>query len=109
MIYRTVRYRNLTFDPDEILRPKQFAGVVPAAWSLHVCDIPYCPTLVFEQKLIVRWLDATFVGRWSLIPNYSTDKLQVIIAFEVDTDAAMFVLLDGHQHLLKLTRRDATV
>lgn len=109
MIYSTVRYHNLTFDPDEILRPKQHAGVMPADWTLQVCDIPYSPALLFERKLIDRWLDATFAGRWSLIPNYSTDNLQLLIAFEIDTDAAMFVLLDGHQHLRNLTQRGTTV
>jgi hypothetical protein len=107
MIYSTVRYHNLTFDPDEILRPKQYAGVVPATWTLQVCDIPYSPAMLFERKLVDHWLDSTFVERWSLIPNYSTDKLQLIIAFEADADAAMFVLLDGHQHLLKLTQRES--
>jgi hypothetical protein len=102
MIYQTVHFTDLTFDPDEILRPKHHNGVVPSAWPLQVCELCYGPTLMFDHRVVERWLEATFDGRWSLIPDFSTDRLNLIIAFENDTDAALFVLLDGNQYLRAL-------
>jgi hypothetical protein len=88
-----VKFTGLDFDP-ALLR-KEFMGAAPAKWLRHQFKIEGIYTDNANAYDLKEWMHNNMAGRWSLQAASILSGTLILLAFEKDTDAVMFRLMDG--------------
>jgi hypothetical protein len=88
-----VRYTGgLVVEPRRVIC-RRLKAPTPPKWLRHqfVVEGSYTD----PEWPLCGWLENNLVGRWSVNVQSTTDGILVVVAFEEDTDAVMFRLMDG--------------
>lgn len=93
MIPARVHFTGLEFDPLTIA-DRWHRGIIPLEWPRHRFQIRHDVKSPTTQ--LASWLSGNAEGRWSIWFRYSRDNMkEFTVAFELDGDAAIFVLADA--------------